>query len=147
MKMKMLRILCVMILCLALPLSVNARDTVQTLSIAEVMENPEYAARLQGVKFFFGDQAHPTPTKNFGEFRTNKKTNAFNKTDKYACQWTMLSALLQLQLRALELGGNAVINIKSNYKNVPVSSETEFTCGAGNVVAGVALIGEIVITK
>lgn len=147
MKMKMLRILCVMILCLVLPLSVNARDTVQTFSIAEVMENPEYAARLQGVKFFFGDQAHPTPIKNFGEFRTNKKTNAFNKTDKYACQWTMLSALLQLQTRALELGGNAVINIKSNYKNVPVSSETEFSCGAGNVVAGVALIGEIVITK
>jgi hypothetical protein len=147
MKMKMLRILCVMMLCLVVPLSVNARDTVQTLLISEIMETPEYAARLQGVKFFFGDQAHPTPIKNFGEFRTNKKTNAFNKTDKYACQWAMLSALLQLQERAIELGGSAVINIKSNYRNVPVSSETEFTCGAGNVVAGVALIGEIISTK
>lgn len=136
-----------LLICLLAPLSAGARDTVETYLISEVMENPEYAARLQGVQFFFGDQAHPAPIKNFGEFRTNKKTNAFNKTDKHACQWTMLSALLQLQQRAIELGGNAVINIKSNYKNVPVSSETEFTCGAGGIIAGVALIGEIVSTK
>jgi hypothetical protein len=140
-------IVSLLFVCLWLPLSASARDTVQTFLISEVMENPEYAARLQGVKFFFGDQAHPAPIKEFGEFRTNKKTNAFNKTDKFACQWTMLSALLQLQQRALDLGGNAVVNIRSNYKNVPVSSETEFTCGAGAMVAGVALIGDIISTK
>ena len=145
--MKMHLIIILLAVFLLAPASANARDTVQTFLISEVMENPEYAARLQGVKFFFGDQSHPPPIKEFGEYRTNKKTNAFNKTDKYACQWTMLSALLQLQQRAIELGGNAVVNIKSNYKNVPVSSETEFTCGAGAFVAGVALIGDIISTQ
>ncbi len=145
--MKMLWTACLVLLVVWLPSSAMARDTVQTHSIAEIFANPEYAARLQGVRFFFGDQSHPVPIKNFGEYRTNKKTNAFNKTDKFACQWAMLSALLQLQERALDLGGNAVINIKSNYKDVPVSSETEFTCGAGATIAGVALIGEVVSTK
>ena len=140
-------ICCLLMVIFLFPPTVTARDTVQTFEIAEVVDNPEYAARLTGVRFFFGEQAHPPAIKKFGEFRTNKKTNAFNKTDKFACQWAFLSALLQLQERAVSLGGNAVVNIKSNYKNVPASSETHFTCGAGNVVAGVALIGDIVSTK
>jgi len=121
-----------------------ARNTLHQFSISEVMENPDFANRLQGVSFYFGDQAHPAPAKNHGEYRTNKKTNAFGKSDLKACQWVMLSALVQLHQRAQSLGANAVINIKSNYKNNEVSSETEFTCGAGATVAGVALIGTIV---
>jgi len=56
----------------------------------------------------------------------------------------MMSALLQLHQRAQSMGANAVINIKSNYKNREVSSETDYTCGAGATIAGVALIGTIV---
>ena len=82
--------------------------------------------------------------KAFGEHRTNKKTNAFNKSDKEACDWVLLSALKQLQARALDIGGDAVIDIKSNYKNREFTSATEYQCGAGNVVAGVALKGAVV---
>jgi len=39
---------------------------------------------------------------------------------------------------------NAVINIQSNYKNNLVSSETEFNCGAGTFIAGVAVSGEFI---
>jgi uncharacterized protein YbjQ (UPF0145 family) len=56
----------------------------------------------------------------------------------------MMSALLQLYQRAQSLGVNAVINIKSNYKDNVVSNETEYVCGAGALVAGVALIGTFV---
>ena len=108
------------------------------------MENPEYSSRLEGVSFYFSDQEHPPVAINHGEFRTNKKTNAFGKSDLKACQWVMLSALVQLHQRAQSLGANAVINIKSNYKNNEVSSPTLYTCGAGATVAGVALIGTIV---
>jgi len=137
------RVLCLILVVQFFPTVAAARDTLHTLEIADVMGNPGYAQQLQGVKFFFGTQPYPTVQQHFGEFRTNKKTNAFNKSDEEACQWVMLSALLQLHDRALELGANAVINIRSNYKNQPVSSETQYTCGAGNVVSGVALIGEI----
>jgi uncharacterized protein YbjQ (UPF0145 family) len=51
---------------------------------------------------------------------------------------------MQLQERARREGGNAVINIVSNYKDIPFSSETQYECGAGNVVGGVALRGEVV---
>ena len=124
-----------------------ARNTIHQYSIADVMENPEYASRLEGVSFYSGNQEHPPITTNHGEFRTNKKTNAFNKTDLYACQWVMMSALLQLHMRAISMGANAVINIKSNYKNNEVSSETDYTCGAGATVAGVALIGTVVVLE
>jgi uncharacterized protein YbjQ (UPF0145 family) len=58
-----------------------------------------------------------------------------------------LSAVLELQDRVRKEGGNAVINIKSNYRNVERESATEFTCGSGAVVAGLALKGEVVTLK
>ena len=122
----------------------SARNSIHTYSIEEFMNNSEYASRLQGVSFYFGNQPHPAPLTKFGEFRTNKKTNAFNKSDKEACEWVMLSAMLALHTKAQALGANAVVNIKSNYKNNVVISDTEYTCGAGGLMAGVALIGDFV---
>jgi uncharacterized protein YbjQ (UPF0145 family) len=55
--------------------------------------------------------------------------------------------MLRLQQRAHELGANAVINIVSNYKNVEVSSETQFECHDGAIMSGVALKGEFVKAK
>lgn len=124
-----------------------ARDTRNQYPVADVLNNPAYAADLKGVSFYFGEQPHPAVVKSFGTDRTNKKTNAFNKSDEEACQWVMLSALKQLKARADQLGANAVINIISNYKNNQTSSETEYTCGAGGLMAGVAFIGEFVIIE
>lgn len=121
-----------------------ARDTVHQFSIAEVMEKPENINKLSGVSFYFGDQGHPSVKQNYGVFNTNKKTNAFKKSDIVACEWVMMSALLQLHKRAQGMGADAVINIKSNYKNNKVSSTTKYNCGAGNIMAGVALVGEVV---
>lgn len=125
--------------------SAIARDEVGSYSIAEALSIEKIKNKLgDEVQFYFGDQKHGKVSKNFGEFRTNKKTNAFNKSDTEACQWVFLSALLSLKERALSEGGNAVINIQSNYKNNPSSSVETFQCGAGNVIAGVALIGKVV---
>jgi uncharacterized protein YbjQ (UPF0145 family) len=55
-----------------------------------------------------------------------------------------LSVLLKLQERARSLGANAVINIRSNYRNNEIVSEIEYQCGAGHIFAGVALKGRIV---
>ncbi len=121
-----------------------ARTTLHRYIVKDVIETEENAAKLAGVQFYFGDQAHPSIKQSFGEFRTNKKTNAFNKSDEKACAHVMMSAMLQLHQRAVSLGANAVVNIQSNYKNNVVSSDTEFVCGAGGLMAGVALIGTFV---
>ncbi len=127
-------------------LSANAlaRDTVHHFDLADIFNNPEYADRLNGVNFYFGGQSHGKIAKSWGEYRTNKKTNAFNKSDKEACEWVMLSALLALHSRAMELGANAVVNVRSNYKNKVFVSETQYSCGAGGLMAGAALIGDVV---
>ena len=121
-----------------------ARDTIHNFPIASIMPTEKAKSKLAGVKFYFGKQEHGKVIKRFGVFSTNKKTNAFGKSDQEACEHVFLSAMIQLQQRALSLGGNAVINIKSNYKNSLTSSNDTYQCGAGAVIAGVALQGEVV---
>jgi hypothetical protein len=143
----MMRVQTMLLLGLALvaPTIAEARDDKLMLPIAEAMSTPEAREKLQGdIRFFFGDQAHPKVNERLGEGVSNRKTNAANKTDKQACEWAFLSALLAMQERALTLGADAVINIQSYYKKVPVKSATEYECHAGAVMAGVALKGEFV---
>ena len=122
-----------------------ARDTVSSYSIEEAFAVQKLRNKLgTDVDFYFGEQKHGKVKTDLGEWRSTKKTNAFNKSDKRACQRVLYSALISLRDRAQLEGGNAVINIKSNYKNVVTSSETTFRCGAGALMAGVALIGTVV---
>ena len=123
--------------------SANARNTLHEFPAADVLNDPAFASQISGVSFYFGNSEHPTVVQEFGEFRTNKKTNAFNKSEE-ACQWVFRSAILALHQRAVSLGANAVINIRSNYKNNVTVSDTNYACGAGGLMAGVALIGDFV---
>ena len=41
-------------------------------------------------------------------------------------------------------GGDAVVAIKSNYKSIEHNSETEYMCGSGAMVSGVAFKGRVV---
>lgn len=82
--------------------------------------------------------------KTIGTYTSNKKTNAFAKSDKSACEWAFLSAIKSLQSRAESEGGKAVVNIKSYYKKNPYVSTTEYECHAGTAIAGVALRGTVV---
>lgn len=123
----------------------QARNEVLKLSIADALSREDAKQKLDpGITFSFGTKKKFTVAKSFGEFQSNKKTNAFNKSDKQACEWAFLSAMLTMQERVKKEGGNAMINIKSNYKNNVVDSEELFECGAGNVVAGVTFTGEVV---
>lgn len=113
--------------------------------IADAMAVPDAKRRLSsGVQFFFGSDMHPAVATSFGVYTSSKKTNGTNKTDKEACEWAFLSAMLSFQQRAVELGGNAVINIRSYYDKHGVSSETEYECGSGALMSGVTFQGEVV---
>jgi uncharacterized protein YbjQ (UPF0145 family) len=126
----------------------HARDTQLFFPIEPALQAAQAAGKITGqISFYFGDQQHPQPTANLGSFVTNKKTNGVGKSDETACNWVMQSALLQLQSKALELGGNAVINIESYYKKNVYRNDTQFECHAGAIMAGVALRGDVVKLK
>jgi hypothetical protein len=135
-------------LTIAVSSPVIARDTQHMFPIKDAINTPAAKEKLnQSVKFYFGGQKHPKAAKSFGEFTSNKKTNAFNKSDQEACEWAFLSTLISLQDRALKEGGDAVINIKSYYKKNETSSATAYECHAGAMVSGVAFKGEVVKLK
>ena len=124
---------------------VQADDIKHSFSIQEALASKEYKGRLnKEIKFYFGTKPDQRIRKNLGNFVTNKKTNAFLKTDRKACEWVFLSALLSLQKQVVAKGGNAVINISSFYKKNEMSSETRFDCYVGLLMAGVALKGTVV---
>jgi len=124
-----------------------AADRLLTFPVADVLNNPEYAAKLpQGVTFYFGSQ-RAAVSRSLGESRTNKKTNAFAKGDKAACEWVMLSALIAIGEDAKNRGGNAVVAIKSNYKGNLTSSNDSYVCGAGALMSGVALVGDVAVVR
>jgi uncharacterized protein YbjQ (UPF0145 family) len=122
-----------------------ARDTKYLLPIAAALEVKDAKDKLDGsIKFFFGNQETPKVLTKLGTDVTNQKTNAFGKSDERACNWVFLSAMIQLEKRAKQLGANAVVNIVSFYKKDVMSSPTEFECHAGAIIAGVALRGDFV---
>lgn len=126
----------------------HSRDTEYKLPISDVISMSDYQEKIgTDVKFFFGNQKTPAIEQQFGEYTSNKKTNAFNKTDEEACRWVMLSALISLKEKALQLGGNAVIGISSYFKKEVFSSSTEYECHAGAMLSGVALKGTVVKIK
>ena len=123
----------------------DARDDRLKFPIADAKATDAAKEKLDGsIKFYWGKQKHPGVEKKLGEFTANKKTNFFGKSDKDGCEWAWLSAMISLQERAHKEGGDAVIGIKSVYKRDEVSSETEYECGAGSIMGGVALRGEVV---
>ena len=128
--------------CLAQP--ALARNTVYHLSIQDVLGSEDFRAHVgNDVTFVFGDQRPPAGTRLMGSFTTNRKTNSFGKSDQRACAWAMVSALVTLRDRAVQQGGNAVVNVVSYYDRDRFVSDTEYQCHAGGVVAGVALQGTV----
>ena len=128
---------------LALAPSVLARNDFVDLP-AETAAKSSAAKGLLDVPYFLAGQKHPAVAKELGEFRTNKRTNAFNKSDEEACQIAFLSGVIALQERARKEGGNAVIDIKSVTKNNDLTSATDYRCVVGAIVANVALSGKVV---
>ncbi|MEM8659578.1 MAG: excinuclease ABC subunit A [Pseudomonadota bacterium] len=134
-----------LVICLTPFSTAFARDDRNRYSIAEAMSTEAAKEKLnKGYTFKFGNESHGTVVKNFGEFQSNKKTNAFNRSDQDACYWAFLSAMLSFQDRIEREGGNAVINLRSYYKKETFVSDSEFECGNGAIMAGVTFLGDVV---
>jgi len=123
--------------------SALARNDIGEYNIQNALnEGKEKGVLQDDIKLYFGSQ-YVSVSKKMGEYKTNKKTNGFNKSDEAACNWAFLSAVKSLQDRARREGGTKVINIKSNYQNKEFASTSKFQCGAGAFLVGVALKGTV----
>jgi uncharacterized protein YbjQ (UPF0145 family) len=123
----------------------HARNTAIKVSIEQALVWGEQEGILDNsVGLYFGDQEHPAVEQTHGTYTANRKTNGVGKSDQKACQWAFLSAMTVLQQRAAREGANAVINIRSFYYRNDFSSATEFECGAGNIMVGVTMVGDVV---
>ncbi|MEM1154795.1 MAG: hypothetical protein AAGI44_11700 [Pseudomonadota bacterium] len=134
-----------LVFCLIPCFNATARDDRNRYSIAEAMNTEAAKEKLnKGYTFKFGNESHGTVVENYGEFQSNKKTRAFNRTDQEACYWAFLSAMISFQERIEREGGNAVINLRSYYKKNTFVSDSEFECGNGAIMAGVTFLGDVV---
>jgi|SRR5690606_4902839 len=134
-----------LVVLMTLPLAAHARDDRQRYSVADALNTVAAKEKLgTDVKFYFGSQPHAKVQQSFGVDQSNRKTNGVGKTDKEACEWAFLSAMIAFKDAATRRGANAVINMHSNYKGVEFVSDTEYECGSGGIMSGVTIKGELV---
>ncbi len=133
---------------LCLGSSAYAKDVLQHHSIESARSNSVVEEVLSGpVSFYWGEQPHPAVAKNLGTYKTSKRANGFAKASENSCAQALASALLVFLDRADKEGGNAVINLRSNIRNRPESSSTEYSCLVGGMMVNVALKGDVVLLK
>ncbi len=126
----------------------GGKDRILTLAVENARHHPDYATNAPtDVKFYFDGQA-VTVKQLLGPVRTSRKSNGSGKRTKPdACRWAFISGLIALAEEARLQGGNAVVNIKSNYDNVESSSPDTYKCGVGSMMVGVALKGDVAVVE
>ncbi|MBX8469259.1 excinuclease [Pseudomonas sp. RIT778] len=134
----------------ALPAVSQARDTAVYLPFDKAVAEATRTGKIDGsVKFYLagnalaGNAPAGKVTVVSPGAVTNKKTNAFNKTDQEACEWVVQSAIISLHQAAKSAGANAVTNIVSFYKSNERKDAKTYECHAGAIMAGVALKGDL----
>lgn len=122
-----------------------ARDERILLDIDRALATAEGKDRFDDtIQFYYADRRYPQPLESFGIHTTQRRVFAPVHTDEEACQKAFIEALAALRDAVKAKGGNAVVDIKSIYKNREFRSETQYECRAGYVVTGVSLEGRLV---
>ena len=128
--------------------SVFARDEIENYSIKSALETADAREKLDPqINLYFGNWKHGAVVQSIGEWKSYKKSNGVGRANEVACKRAFLSAAISLQQRAIKMGGNAVIGIKSDYDNRKTSSDITYVCGSGMLMSAVALIGTVVRTE
>lgn len=120
-----------------------AADTIVHLPLKAAVDAAIASGKIDGSVKFHLAGASPRGTVIRADVVTNKKSNAFNKSDEDACQWTAQSAIIQLHEAALKAGANAVINIESYFRKKVYTHPQNYECHVGAVMSGVALRGDL----
>ena len=124
---------------------VLAKDTWHQFSAKEAQASKVGKDKLNpNIKLFMKGEKHAKVIKKIGEYKSNKRSNAFGKSEQATCDTSFLSALIALQDRAEKEGGNAVIDIYTITKDKKFESAEQYSCLKGTMVSNVALMGTVV---
>ena len=124
---------------------VQAKDDRMLLDIATALGTPAGRDRFDDtVLFLWADQAYAPPVQTFDITTVEHRSFAPIRTDEETCYAAFIDALADLRDHAKQLGANAVVNIKSIYRNREFRSDTQFECRVGYVVNNVSLEGRVV---
>jgi hypothetical protein len=119
----------------------------QEFPVKHAMTEAAAKDKLLDVPIFMKGADHPEVVKRMGEFKANRKTNAWRKPAQEACDHAFLSAVIALQERAQREGGNAVVDVYSITKDVKYVDAEKYSCVAGKTVVHVALMGTVATIK
>lgn len=123
----------------------QAKDERLLLPIAGALSSTAGRDRFDDtVQFMWADQAYAPPLQSFDIFTVERRTFAPVHTDEEACNAAFIDALADLRDHAKQMGANAIVAIKSIYRNREFRSETEFECRTGYLVDNVSLEGRTV---
>jgi hypothetical protein len=137
------------LLLLALPAASMAADRIVHMPFDQVVAEAKKDGKLDGsVTFYLAGKTPPgTVTVVNDNVTTNKKTNAFGKSDVKTCSWVLQSALIALQEDAKAAGANAVVDIVSDYDGNVYSDVESYECHIGFLMSGVQLKGKLANVK
>ena len=140
-----LTIAAALLACVLAPPAAQARDEQRLFDIAFVLASPDGRDRFDDtVQFYFAGQDAPAAEQPFTIHTSERKTFAPTRTEREACDQSFIEALAALRDAARAAGANAVVNIKSLYKNREFRSATQYECRLGYFAAGVTLEGKLV---
>jgi hypothetical protein len=123
----------------------QAKDDRMLMDIAAALATPAGHDRFDDtVAFLWADQAYPPPLQTYDIHTTEYRAFAPTRTEDEACIVAFIEALALLRDHAKAVGANAVVDIKSIYRNREFRSDTQFECRAGYVVNTVSLEGRVV---
>lgn len=136
---------CLALAACALPHAADARDDQRLFDLATVLGSAESRDRFDDtVRFFWSGENAPAPEQAFAIHTSERRTFLPTRTEREACDQSFIEALAALRDAAKKAGGDAVVEIKSLYKNREFRSATQYECRLSYFAATVTLEGRLV---
>jgi uncharacterized protein YbjQ (UPF0145 family) len=143
-----LALVAVPVLLAATPAAAQRQDAVNVFPVGAVRDDPEFAGQTSDIRFYFAGERHPGIVRRVqNNATTSQRARKAGRAADWACNRALMNALIRLGDAARSSGANAVINIRSNWDNRPYANGSEYECGIGRMMAGVALKGDIVTLR
>ena len=111
-----------------------------------IEESLSYEGRnkIRDMPYHLRGAEHGKVVESLGPMKTNKRTRSVGRSAEYACAIAFQSAIIQLQKRAFELGGNAVVDIVSVVDHRSIDVKDGFRCSLEPFTANVVLTARAV---
>jgi hypothetical protein len=123
----------------------QARDEQRLFDIAGALATSMGRDRFDDtVQFFWAGQETPETQTAFSIHTSERKTFLPTRTEQEACDQSFIEALAALRDAARKAGADAVVVIKSLYKNREFRSATQYECRVSYFSASVTLEGRLV---